>query len=125
MITIEQVLRLHEKSIEVYGGAHGIRDNGLLESAVARPYQTFDGADLYTDIFRKAAAIMESIIVNHPFIDGNKRTGFLTMFAMLRLNNYKLSATETEAYDVSIKVSTGKIEFEDLVSWIKQYSEAT
>jgi death on curing protein len=76
MITKEVVLRLHELSILKYGGGDGTRDEGLMESAIARPYQTFGGEDLYTTVFEKAAAIVESIIINHPFIDVNKRTGF-------------------------------------------------
>ena len=74
MITKKTVLRLHELSINIYGGAQGTRDEGLMESAIARPYQTFGEEDLYPTIFGKAAAIVESIIINHPFLDGNKRT---------------------------------------------------
>ncbi len=73
MISKEEVLRLHHLSIVKYGGSDGIRDEGLLESALARPYQTFGGNDLYQTIYEKAAAIMESVIINHPFVDGNKR----------------------------------------------------
>jgi death on curing protein len=82
MITKTDVLELHSLSIETYGGAHGVRDEGLLEAAIARPYQTFDGNDLYPGAIEKAAAIFESVLKNHPFIDGNKRTSFLAMFAL-------------------------------------------
>ena len=74
MITKGIVLKLHELSIFKYGGSQGIRDEGLMESAIARPYQTFGGEDLYPTEFEKAATIAESIIINHPFVDGNKRT---------------------------------------------------
>jgi death-on-curing protein len=74
MIAKETLLKLHELSIIKYGGSMGIRDEGLMESAIARPYQSFGGEDLYPTVFEKAAAIAESIIINHPFIDGNKRT---------------------------------------------------
>ena len=72
MITQSIILRLHELSIVNYGGSHGIRDEGLMKSAIARPYQTFGGEDLYPSVLEKAAAIGERIIINHPFVDGNK-----------------------------------------------------
>lgn len=77
MISKEDIIQLHHFSIEKFGGADGLRDLGLLESAAARPYQTFGRSDLYPGALEKAAAIIESIIINHQFIDGNKRTGFL------------------------------------------------
>ena len=83
MILINDILELHEKSIVDFGGSHGIRDIGLLESAIARPFQTFGGEDLYRTTFEKAAALAESVIINHPFVDGNKRTGMLAMVSLL------------------------------------------
>ena len=77
MILINDVLKLHEASINDFGGANGIRDLGLLESAIARPFQTFGGEYLYLTAFEKAAALGESLIINHPFLDGNKRTGII------------------------------------------------
>ena len=77
MIILEDILLLHSDSLKKYGGGDGVRDIGLLESAIARPFQTFDGEDLYSTIIEKAAAIGESLIINHPFVDENKRTGFL------------------------------------------------
>lgn len=74
-LTVEQVLFIHARLVSEISGTHGVRDLGLLESAVARPQATFEGNDLYSDIFSKAAALMESLIGNHPFVDGNKRTG--------------------------------------------------
>ena len=119
MISIDDILQLHKLSIEKFGGSHGLRDFGLLESAVARPYQTFGGEDLYPEIFGKAAAITESIIINHPFIDGNKRTGFLAMFTMLKEDNYRLTVNQEAAYTFTIKISTGEINFEGIVDWLK------
>lgn len=119
MISIDDILQLHKLSIEKFGGSHGLRDFGLLESAVARPYQTFGGEDLYPEIFGKAAAITESIIINHPFIDGNKRTGFLAMFTMLKEDNYRLTVNQEAAYIFTIKISTGEINFEGIVDWLK------
>jgi death on curing protein len=123
MITKDEVLRLHTRSIEKYGGADGVRDDGLLESAIARPYQTFGGEYLYTSIFEKAAAMAESLIINHPFVDGNKRTGFLGMFAVLNEGNYFISVPDNEIYNLTIGISTGKIKFDEIVEWLKNNSE--
>ena len=91
MILKADILKLHELSIQKYGGSNGIRDEGLLDSAIARPFQTFDGLDLYVSTIEKAAAIAESLIINHPFIDGNKRTGFLAMLAILKIGGIKFN----------------------------------
>jgi death on curing protein len=123
MITKEEVLLLHTLSIEKYGGADGVRDDGLLESAIARPYQTFGGEYLYNSIFEKAAAMVESLIINHPFIDGNKRTGFLGMFAVLNEENYFISVPDDEIYKLTIDISTGKVKFEEIVEWLKNNTE--
>ncbi len=124
MISKNTILRLHELSILKYGGAEGVRDQGLMESAIARPYQTFGGEDLYPTFFEKAAAIVESIIINHPFIDGNKRTGFLAMLAVLEAENFKITATNDELYNFTIRISTGEIKFEEIVTWLKNNSTA-
>mgnify|MGYP001253644258 CR=1 FL=1 len=92
----------------------------MLESAIARPFQTFDGQDLYPHPLDKAAAIGESIIINHPFIDGNKRTGFLAIFAVLDEYGIQLTATEDEAYKAMIQVSTEEMGFEGLREWLGQ-----
>jgi death-on-curing protein len=124
MITKDEILTLHKLSIEKYGGADGIRDEGLLESAIARPYQTFAGEDLYHSVFERAAAIGESLIINHPFVDGNKRTGFLGMFALLNLEGFTLSAPEDEAYKITIDISTGTTKFEEILDWLKANTKA-
>lgn len=120
MILIEDILQVHQFSITEYGGSNGVRDMGSLESAIARPFQTFGGEDLYPTIFEKAAALAESLIINHPFIDGNKRTGFLGMAALLQDDEYVLNATDEDAYDFTIKISTGETKFEQIVDWLKQ-----
>jgi len=119
MISKESVLRIHELSIAKYGGSEGIRDEGLLESALARPYQTFDGANLYPTAYEKAAAVAESLIINHPFVDGNKRTGFLTMLAILSEGNLVITVPNDAIYDFTIAISTGDLKFEQLVEWLK------
>jgi len=124
MITKEIVLRLHDLSINEYGGAQGIRDEGLIESAVARPYQTFFGEELYQTVFEKAAAIAQSIIINHPFIDGNKRTGFLAMLAILHEENCSFSVHNNLVYAFVIDISTGSKSFEEIVEWLKENTTA-
>ncbi len=119
MISVSQALKIHTISILKFGGANGVRDIGGLESALARPFQTFGGKDLYPTIFEKAAAIGESLIMNHPFVDGNKRTGYLLMEALLRYGGYKISSTDDELYQFVIKISTGSISFEKIIEWLK------
>jgi death on curing protein len=120
MITKETVLRLHELSIIKYGGSKGIRDEGLMDSAIARPFQTFGGEDLYPSAFEKAAAIAESIIINHPFVDGNKRTGLLAMLAVLEESKIQINAANDDIYSFIIKISTGETKFEQIVDWLKK-----
>lgn len=120
MISKESVLKMHELSILKYGGSDGVRDDGLLESAIARPYQTFGGEDLYPTTYEKAAAIAESLIINHPFVDGNKRTGFLVMLAILDEGNLEITVPNDAVYNFVIKISTGDIKFEQIVDWLKQ-----
>jgi death-on-curing protein len=120
MILIEDILLLHSKSIIDFGGSHGVRDLGLLESAMARPFQTFDGKDLYPTIFEKAAALGESLIINHPFVDGNKRTGMLAMVSLLLNSNLRFTAAPEEFYHFIINISTGSMPFDKVVEWLKE-----
>ena len=124
MISIEDILSLHDYSIKDFGGSSGIRDRNLLESAIARPFQTFDRQGLYPSAIEKAAALGESLIINHPFIDGNKRTGLLSIHALLLEYNFSLTAGEGEVYDLIIKISTGEIKFDQIVSWLKDNTTA-
>jgi death-on-curing protein len=120
MITIEEVFLIHNEVVKLHGGANGIRDIGGLESAIARPYQTFGSEDLYPTCFDKAAAIGESIIMNHPFIDGNKRTGYVLMETLLRIDGYKITSSDDDLYKLVINISTGELKFENIVAWLKQ-----
>ncbi len=124
MILLEDVLKLHEFSIRDFGGASGIRYIGLLESAIARPFQTFGGEDLYPTIFEKAAALGESLIINHPFVDGNKRTGALAIVAFLAEKKYTCLADNHSFYAFIISISTGEKKFEQIVEWLKQNTAA-
>jgi death-on-curing protein len=119
MISVQQALRVHTIAIEKFGGADGVRDADGLQSALARPFQTFDAIDLYSTIFEKAAAIGESIIINHPFVDGNKRTGYLLMEALLRIEGYVINSSDDDLYGFVINISTGALSFDEIVDWLK------
>ena len=105
MLEIANILTIHERLIHEFGGTLGLRDNELLESAISRPSQTFDSKDLYPTIEEKASAIIESIVTNHPFIDGNKRTGY-TLFRLLLLSGGKdIDCSQEEKYQQNQKAS--------------------
>ena len=123
MITLEEVLALHDLSIKFFGGRIGIRNMDLLKSAVTRPFQTFDNKDVYFSVFEKAAALLESLVKNHPFVDGNKRTGFLASIIFLKRNNIKLKASEAESYEFIMKVASSEILFTDMVTWFQNNSK--
>lgn len=107
---------------EFSGGSSGIRDSNGLLSALNRPYQTFDGIDLYPTGIEKSAAILESIIINHPFIDGNKRMGYAFMRMLLAENSFDMVAQEGEIYNFVISVSKGKMNTEEIVKWIRNHT---
>ena len=109
------------KLIAVTGGSPGIRDNGLLESAVAGCYQSFDGVDLHTSIIDKAAWMAYAICRNHPFIDGNKRVAVTAMLVMLRLNNIVLKFTQQELVALGLGIADGSLEHDDIAIWINRH----
>lgn len=121
-LTVEQVLFLHARLIEETGGSHGVRDVALLESAVARPRATFGGKDLYPDLFSKAAALMDSLIRNHPFIDGNKRTGIAAAALFLRQNGRRLTATNPELEAFTLDVAESTPEISEIATWLETHS---
>ena len=99
MIKIEVVTNLHKILINKYGGVHGVRDYNALESAINRPFMTFDQNELYPSPIDKAAALIESLISNHPFIDGNKRIGYVLLRYFLLENDLDIKATQSEKFD--------------------------
>lgn len=118
MISLEEVESIHELLIDKFGGSKGIRDRGILESSINRPYQTFDQKELYPEAVDKAAAIFESIISNHPFIDGNKRTAYVLMRLILRENNLNVHTDNHEKYAFVIRAAKGEIKFDQIKEWL-------
>ena len=119
MISLKLAKELNEIIAKASGGSAGIRDEGSLLSALNRPFQTFDGQDLYPTAIEKSAAIVESIIINHPFIDGNKRMGYAFMRLLLSEEGYELKASENETYNFIIAIAEGKMNSEEIINWIK------
>ncbi len=118
MIDLESVKKIHSILIVEFGGSNGIRDLGGLQAAIARPYATFDLQDLYPTAIEKATAIFESIIINHPFIDGNKRTAYILMRLLLMEEEFDFVATQDEKYEMVIAASKGEIRFEEIKIWL-------
>jgi len=119
-LSVRQVLRIHALQIEVFGGSAGVRDRGALEAALARPQMTFDGEDLYRDLADKAAALLHSLVQNHPFIDGNKRVGAMAMELFVVANEHDLRARGDELAALVLAVARGELAAEALAIWIRQ-----
>ena len=122
MIDIRDVENIHIILIEKFGGVSGIRDRTILDSAINRPFQTFDQKELYPSCIDKAAAIFESLISNHPFIDGNKRTAYVLMRLILLEGRFDIAANEGDKYDFVIASANGELKFEEIRNWIIQRS---
>ncbi|MEK7101451.1 MAG: type II toxin-antitoxin system death-on-curing family toxin [Patescibacteria group bacterium] len=120
--TLKQILAVHERAIQKYGGSSGIRDTGMLQSAIYRPFATFDGQDLYPDIYLKAGALIQSIVKNHPFIDGNKRTAFITTYNFLALNGIKITTGKREIVKFMVSVANKNLSVDEISSWLKSHS---
>ncbi len=123
-LTLIEVLELHRRIIQQSGGALGVRDLGLLESAIAQPRMTFSGEELYTSLIEKAAALGFSIIMNHPFIDGNKRTGHAALETFLILNGMEISVSVDEQENVILAITSGATSREAFVKWLQEYKSS-
>jgi len=123
MIKQEDILKIHKLLIDQFGGSHGLRDESSLNSAINRPFATFDQQELYPEPVDKAAAILESIVTNHPFIDGNKRTGYVLARLLLLKSGLDIKATHEEKYKMVIAVSKGKWKFKQIRDWITKRCE--
>ena len=122
-LTPQQILAIHDRMIKLFGGSNGIRDVGLLESAAARPQASFDGEDLYETIFEKAAALLHSLLKNHPFVDGNKRTAVSSTGIFLKINKYKFINTHEKELEFALKVENESLSFEEIAKWLKKHCQ--
>jgi death-on-curing protein len=118
-LSLAEVLKLHDSIISETGGSHGLRDLGLLESALGQPQQTFGGEDLYPTLAAKATALGFSLIKNHPFVDGNKRVGHAALEAMLMLNGVELSASVDGSESEVLAVASGARTREEFQAWVE------
>ena len=120
-LDLDQALRIHEWMIRKYGGSPELLDLGRLESALETPKQTMFGDDLYPDLASKAAALLYLLVKNHPFADGNKRTGFMCLARFVAMNDYVLDATNDELYQITMDVATSFLEKEQVTEWIRAH----
>ena len=117
MLEISDVLIIHKQLIHEFGGTLGIRDMELLKSAISRPYQTFDSKDLYPTAEEKASAMIESLVTNHPFIDGNKRTGYTLFRLLLLIEGKEIDSSQQEKYEFVISIAERKLEYDEILKW--------
>jgi death-on-curing protein len=119
-LTLVEILELHRQIMQRSGGALGIRDLGILESAIAQPRMTFGGAELYPTIVDKASSLGFSIVMNHPFVDGNKRTGHAAMETFLVLNSLEINASVDEQERVILALAAGELDRDTFTKWLQQ-----
>ena len=119
--SVEKIKLLHQMIAEETGGSIGIRDEGLLDSAIEGIYQTFDGKELYPSKEEKGARLGYSLISNHSFLDGNKRIGMHVMLTFLEVNGIKLECTNDEVAKTGLAVAAGQMNYEDLLIWVRNH----
>ena len=121
LLTVDEIISIHEKLVEATGGSIGLRDKGLLESAVYSAEASFGDVEMYPTIEEKAARLAYSLISNHAFVDGNKRIGVFVMLMTLKLNHIKLVYTQDELSGLGLDTASGKAEYEDILAWIREH----
>ncbi len=121
--TIDEVLLIHQRVIEETGGSQGVRSMDLLDSAVNRPRAGFGDEEFYPDLFSKVAALFESTILNHPFVDGNKRTATVTAEFFLEIDGHTLSASDKSFEDFAVHVAESRPTLEEIEVWVRQNTE--
>lgn len=121
LLSLPQIHNIYKKMIDRTGGSYGVRDVGLLESAIQHSLQTFDGNDLYTSVTEKCAAICYSIIKNHPFVDGNKRMGIFLLLIFLEINDVHVEYSQLELVELGNGIANGTIELSEIQVWILKH----
>lgn len=122
-LTVDEAIAIHDHFVKKFGGALGIRDDGLLESAVYRCQASYGGNDLYQSIFEKAAATLHSMIFDHPFVDGNKRTAIMSAFSLLLRNGYEFEASDEELVAFPLAVEKTRPVISEIAGWLKRHSK--
>jgi death on curing protein len=125
VISLEELVWVHAVAVTEFGGSQGIRDRGLLESATARPLATFDGKYLYDTPFKRAAALAENLVLNHGFVDGNKRSAMYAMAAWLEREGYVIDAARGEVRDLARSIASHELSKEQIAAWLVQRSKPT
>lgn len=120
-LTLNEVTDLHRQVVEQSGGSLGLRDLGTLESAVAQPQMTFGGDDLYPTLVEKAAALGFSLVMNHPFIDGNKRIGHAALETFLIMNDMEIDASVDDQEQIILSLASGELQRDEFTDWLKDY----
>ena len=120
-LSLDDIIESHQNQIDTYGGSHGIRDIGLLESAIAQPEASFGGQYLNADIFEMAAAYLYHLVMNHPFVDGNKRLGLEAALIFLEINNENLNASDQELIDLVLKTTAGQVGKREIAEFFRSH----
>jgi death-on-curing protein len=120
-LTLDEVLAIHADQITRYGGSLGIRDQGLLESALAMPEASYANEELHPTLFEKAAAYLFHLVKNHPFVDGNKRVALATALAFLAMNEVLIKATDDELVEVALGAAEGKVSKADTAVFLREH----
>jgi death on curing protein len=123
LISLEGLVWMHTVAVEEFGGSNGIRDRGLLESALARPSASFGGKSLHDTPFKRAAALAESLVLNHGFLDGNKRTAMYAMAAWLEREGYVTEAERGALRDLALAIASHELSMEQVAAWLEQRSK--
>ena len=120
-LTLDDIIESHQNQIDTYGGSHGTRDIGLLESAIAQPEASFGGRYLHADIFEMAAAYLYHLVMNHPFVDGNKRVGLEAALIFLEINNENLNCSDEELVDLVLKTTAGQVGKREIAEFFRSH----
>ena len=121
-LTAEEILAAHAEIIDRYGGSHGLRDLSLLESAVARPRAGYGDFEAYATLWGKAAALLQSLVLNHPFVDGNKRTGVVASLLFVERNGYVIDVSQRVLVQLALRVASQKLDHAAIARWLETHS---
>jgi death on curing protein len=125
VISTREILTIHTTLIDNFGGSHGMRDFESLKSAIARPFQSYDNVDLYKTPIEKAAALVESLLINHPFVDGNKRTGYTVLRLFLMHHGLDFNSPLNSRYDFIIAIASGRLHYDGITKWLAENTKLT